>query len=124
MNKNKIYLEISLCILFVAISTFFLYGSLVGFDVFWNAQFLWSSVLAVGWVIVSLGYYHQGWMVHQNKSAKNVSTVLPIAVFIVQCILFIKGIYYSDWSLISGAVMVNSGVVFNLYQIFKVKYNK
>jgi len=76
-------------------------------------------MLALGWVIVSLGYYHQGWLVHKSKSAEHVSIVLPVAVFMVQCILFVKGIYYKDWSLILGAVMVNSGVVFSLYQIIK-----
>ncbi len=81
----------------------------------------WSVILAFGWIVVSLGYYHQGWLVHKSKSAEHVSVVLPIAVFLVQCILFVKGIYYHDWSLILGAIMVNSGVIFSLYQIVRVK---
>jgi hypothetical protein len=118
---KKIHLEILVSAFFVAFSTIFVYGRLAGYAVFWNAQFFWSFALAVGWVIVSLGYFHQGWLVHTGKSAEHVSIVLPIAVFIVQCILFVKGIFYSDWSLITGAVMVNSGVVFSLYQILKVR---
>lgn len=108
--------------LFVAFSTVFIFGRLAMFPNFWNSQVFWSSVLALGWVIVSLGYYHQGWIVHTSKSSEHVSIVLPIAVFVVQCILFVKGIFYDDWSLITGAVMVNSGVVFNLYQIIKVRH--
>ena len=121
---KKLFWEILGSAVFVSFATLFLYGRLSGIVLFWDAQFLWSMVLAVGWVIVSLGYYHQGHMVHVNKSAANVSIVLPIAVFIVQCVLFIKGIFYNDWSLITGAVMVNSGVIFNLYQIIKVRYKK
>lgn len=75
-----------------------------------------------GWVIVSLGYFHQGWLVHSGKNAEHVSIVLPVAVFSVQCILFVKGIFYGDWSLIYGAVIVNSGVVFSLYQIIKARH--
>ncbi|KND48896.1 MAG: hypothetical protein AB200_00515 [Parcubacteria bacterium C7867-005] len=119
---KKIYLEILFSALFVALSTIFIYGRLIGFDVFWNSQFLWSVILSIGWVVVALGYYHQGWLVHTSRSADHVSVVLPTAVFIVQCILFIKGIYYGDWSLIIGAVMVNSGVVFSLYQIVRAKH--
>lgn len=118
---KKIFLEILLSILFVVFSTIFVYGRLAGFNVFWNSQFIWSIILAIGWVIVSLGYYNQGWIIHNSKSSLHVSVVLPIAVFVVQCILFIKGIYYHDWSLIVGAVLVNSGVVFSLYNIIKFK---
>ncbi len=121
---KKLYWEILGSALFVSAATIFTYGRLSGLPIFWDSQFLWSVLLAMGWVIVALGYYHQGHMVHVNKSAANVSIVLPIAVFIVQCVLFIKGIFYNDWSLITGAVMVNSGVIFNLYQIIKVRYKK
>ena len=121
---KKIYLEILASALFVSLGTIFVYGRLAGFAIFWDSQMIWSIILAVGWVIVSLGYYNQGWIVHKSKSAEHVSVVLPIAVFIVQCILFVKGIYYSDWSLIVGAIMVNSGVVFSLYQIIKAKSKK
>lgn len=116
-------MEIILSILFVALSTFFMYGYLSKSAFFWNAQFFWNIALAVGWIIVSLGYYNQGWIIQKNKSAEHVSVILPSAVFIVQCILFVKGIYYQDWALIAGAVMVNSGVTFNLYQIFGANKN-
>ena len=77
--------------------------------------------MVVCWGIVAVGYYHQGWLIHLRKSSQGVSAFLPIAVFLVQCILFVKGIYYHDWALIFGAVTVNSGVVFDLYQIWKVR---
>jgi hypothetical protein len=119
---KKVHLEIILSLLFVIGSTVFVYGRLAGFSIFWTSQTIWSVILALGWIVVSLGYYNQGWIVHRRKSADGVSIVLPIAVFIVQCILFVKGIFYKDWSLITGAVMVNSGVVFSLYQIVKVRF--
>ena len=118
---KKIHFEIVVSVLFVFVSTFFVYKYLSSFSVFWNSQIFWSTILALGWVVVSLGYFNQGWLVHKSKSAEHVSVVLPIAVFIVQCILFVKGIFYNDWSLVSGAIMVNSGVVFSLYQIFKAR---
>jgi hypothetical protein len=121
---KKLYWEIILAGLFVALATLFLYGKLAPFKLFWDSQAIWSMVLAIGWVVVSLGYFHQGWLVHTGKSADHVSIVLPAAVFVVQCILFIKGIFYDDWSLIAGAVMVNSGVTFSLYQIIKAKYSQ
>lgn len=118
---SKIILEILVSIIFVFVSTFFVYGYLAGIKSFWDAQFLWSSALAFCWAIVAAGYYHQGWLVHSQKKADDVSVILPIAVFFVQCILFVKGIYYRDWSLIWGAVIVNSGVIFSLFQILKVR---
>ncbi len=118
---KKLYVEILASTLFVALSTLFVYNQLATFSLFWDSQTLWNVALSVGWVIVSLGYFNQGWLVRESKSAKQVSIVLPSAVFVVQCILFVKGIYYHDWSLITGAVMVNSGVVFSLYQILKAR---
>ncbi|MDO8594251.1 MAG: hypothetical protein Q7R93_01920 [bacterium] len=118
---KKIILEIILSVLFVFLSTYFVYTRLVGLEFFWNAQTLWSMALAICWVIVALGYYHQGWLIRSKNKANAVSIILPIAVFIVQCILFVKGIYYHDWSLIWGAVVVNSGVVFSLSQIIRVR---
>lgn len=118
---KKIYIEILLTALFVLIGTYIVYGRLENLGVFWSAQMLWSAILMVGWVIVAAGYYHQGWLVHKGHTAIHVSAVLPSAVFVVQCILFIKGIYFDDWSLIFGAIIVNSGVVFSLYQILKAK---
>ena len=78
----------------------------------------------LGWIIVSAGYYHQGWLVRKDHSSAHVSLVLPVAVFFVQCILFVKGIYFDDWSLVAGAVLVNSGVCFSIYNIIKSRLNK
>lgn len=119
---RKIILEILASAIIVLVPTLFVYKKLAGIESFWNAQFLWSAGLAFGWVVVAAGYYHQGWLVKSLKKSKDVSIVLPIAVFFVQCILFVKGIYYRDWSLVWGALMVNSGVIFSLSQIIKVKY--
>jgi len=116
---KKVHLEVFLAILFVAVSTAFVYGRLVDVRIFWNSQTAWSAILMAGWIIVALGYFHQGLLVRSGHSASHVSALLPSAVFIVQCVLFVKGIYYEDWSLIFGAVVVNTGVVFSLYQIFK-----
>ncbi|MEK7479967.1 MAG: hypothetical protein AAB665_01615 [Patescibacteria group bacterium] len=43
------------------------------------------------------------------------------ADFFRKRILFIKGVFFNDWSLVFGALIVNSGVVFCLYQIGKRK---
>ena len=116
---KKVYWEILAALLFVVLGTFTAYKVLVGEQSFWNSQTVWSAVLVGCWLVVSLGYFNQGWKVHHSGSATNVSIILPIAVFCVQCILFVKGIYYNDWSLIVGAVLVNSGVCFSLYQIIR-----
>lgn len=123
MKKVAYVLEIFISIAFVFISTFFVYKYLLSFPSFWDAQFAWSSALMACWIIVSIGYFHQGWLVRTNNHshARDVSIVLPIAVFIVQCILFVKGVFFQDWSLIFGAVVVNSGVVFSLYNIIRVR---
>ncbi|OGG76568.1 hypothetical protein A2950_01025 [Candidatus Kaiserbacteria bacterium RIFCSPLOWO2_01_FULL_55_19] len=118
---KKVHWEIVASILFVFGSTYLVYGQLENISSFWDAQALWSLALIAGWMVVSAGYFHQGWMVHQGHSAANVSAFLPSVVFLVQCILFVKGIYFNDWSLILGAVIVNSGVVFSLYQILQAK---
>ncbi len=118
--KRHLAFEILLSASIVFVPTAFAYQRLAPITSFWNAQSVWSIILGFCWLIVALGYYHQGWLVRTQQSAKDVSRVLPIAVFIVQCILFVKGIYYQDWSLVLGAVLVNSGVVFNLRQIFTV----
>ena len=121
---KKVHIEIFLSVVFVGASTVFMYDKLVGFNQFWNSQIFWSTLLSFGWLMVSLGYFHQGYLVHHSKNANGVSVILPFVVFFVQCILFVKGVYYSDWSLIVGAIVVNSGVVFNLYNILKVKFKK
>ncbi len=117
--KSRFLVESIISLLFVFISTYFVYNYLQKSTDFWNAQNIWSLVLAIGWIIVSMGYYHQGWLIHSGHNTKNVSVLLPTAVFFIQCILFIKGIYYKDWSLIWGALVVNSGVLFCLYEIVK-----
>ncbi len=116
---KKTLLEIILSAALVFIPTLIIYSQLAGFSSFWNAQFIWSAALAVCWALVAFGYYHQGWLIHKRGSARGVSAILPITVFFVQCILFVKGIYYKDWSLVWGAVVVNSGVFFSLYQILR-----
>lgn len=118
---KKIIIEVIISIAFVTVSTFFVYGRLENVMLFWNTQSLWSIALALCWIVVAAGYVHQGWLVHTQKTAKDVSLVLPSAVFLVQCILFVKGIYYHDWSLIWGAMVVNSGVVFSVYQIVRAR---
>ena len=125
MNKQtKLFLEIIFSIAFVLVGTYFVYGQLEFVNSFWNAQSIWSVILSIGWIIVSLGYFHQGWLIHEKRNAHNVSALLPIAVFFIQCILFVKGIYYHDWSLIWGALVVNSGVVFSLYHIIRANRKK
>lgn len=114
---KKLYLEILGILIFVVGGTVIAFLYLSGVSSFWGAQTFWSVVLMVGWVIVSGGYFHQGWLVYKDKSSAHVSIVLPATVFLVQCVLFVKGVYYADWSLIAGAVVVNTGVAFSLYQI-------
>lgn len=118
---KKLHLEILLATLFVILATIFTYDQLAHVSNFWNGQKIWSVALVLCWAVVSTGYFHQGWVVHKAQSATHVSLMLPCAVFVVQCILFVKGIYYHDWSLITGAVMVNSGVIFSLWQILKMR---
>lgn len=108
-------------IVFVLGATSIIYGRLAHIPLFWNEQFLWSVGLIICWTIVAAGYFNQGWMVYMARSASHVSIALPIAVFFVQCILFVKGVHYHDWALVAGAVMVNSGVTFSLYQIVRAR---
>ena len=117
--KRKVFIEILGAALAVLIPTGVIVSYLLRVEEFWNAQALWSTILALGWAIVAGGYFHQGWLVHESTDPSDVSIVLPSAVFVVQCVLFVKGIHYSDWSLVWGALVVNSGVFFNLYQIFR-----
>ncbi len=121
---KRVFLEIIVGVAFVLAGTYIAYWFFSGDTLFWSAQQFWSAGLILCWCIVAGGYFHQGWVIHKAKSATHVSFILPIAVFIVQCILFVKGIYYHDWSLIVGALMVNAGVVFNLYQIFEFRIPK
>ncbi len=117
---KKIYWEIIAAIVFVVGSTFLMYTWLSGAVAFWDAQDFWNVALLTCWTVVSFGYCRQGWIVRKAKSATHVSVLLPTVVFFVQCILFVKGIYYDDIALIGGAVLVNCGVVFDLYQIWRV----
>ena len=110
--------EIAGIIAFVLVGTGVAYLLLAGLPKFWDAQTIWSIILMVGWVVVSLGYFHQGWLVYRDSSSAHVSVLLPSVVFLVQCVLFVKGVYYNDWSLIGGALLVNIGVLFSLTQIY------
>ncbi len=116
---KKSHLEVFGGILFVAVGTLVAYNLLADVGSFWSAQNLWSTILILCWCVVAGGYWHQGLMVCEAKSSTHVSLLLSCSVFVVQCILFIKGIYYQDISLIIGAMLVNSGIVFNIYQIWK-----
>ncbi len=114
---KRVHLETILIALFVVGSTAVMYGLLRSTVVFWNAQIFWNATLLLCWTIVAFGYYRQGWIVHRAKNSSHVSLLLPMVVFLVQCILFVKGVYYKDYAFIVGAVLVNSGVVFDIYQI-------
>ena len=124
MRNLRFYFEILFSLLIVTVLTMLVYNQLVGIDEFWNAQMLWSYALMLCWIIVAAGYYHQGWIVRKDHSSAHVSLILPIAVFFVQCILFVKGIHFRDWSLIVGAVLVNSGVLYSIYHIVKSRLKK
>ena len=117
MRYIRFYFEIVFSLLFVTVATMLIYGKLQQVSVFWKAHMFWSYALMLCWIIVAAGYYHQGWLVRKDHNAAHVSLILPIAVFFVQCILFVKGINFRDWSLIGGAVLVNSGVLFSIYNI-------
>lgn len=118
---KKFFTELIVVIIVVVLGTWIVYWYLADVGSFWSAQHFWSLALMVCWTVVALGYYHQGWIIHRDRSAKHVSKILPATVVLVQCILFVKGIYYKDWSLVIGAVLVNSGVIFNLYQIWHTR---
>ena len=121
---KKIYIEILVAMMFVFAGTYFVYGRLSPVSEFWGAQTFWSALLIICWVAVALGYYHQGWKIHKRRDSDEVSLFLPCTVFVVQCVLFVKGIYYNDWSLVWGAIVVNSGVLFSLYQIIFFRYRR
>jgi len=124
MRYIRFYFEIVFSLLFVTVATMLIYGKLQQVSVFWKAHMFWSYALMLCWIIVAAGYYHQGWLVRKDHNAAHVSLILPIAVFFVQCILFVKGINFGDWSLVVGAVLVNSGVLFSLYHLMKARLTK
>ena len=124
MKYLRFYIEVLISLLIVSVITALVYGRLSGVKVFWDAQMFWSYALMLCWIIVAAGYYHQGWLVRKDHTAAHVSIILQIAVFFVQCILFVKGINFHDWSLIGGAVLVNSGVLFSLYHIARARFKK
>ncbi len=121
---RKVYWEILISIVFVLGSTFLVYNGLAHNVAFWDAQRVWSIGLIIGWSVVAIEYYRQGWMIHHARTSVNVSALLPSTIFVMECILFVKGVFFDDWSLIVSALIVNSGVVFYLYQIVKVKRNR
>ncbi|MEK7479965.1 MAG: hypothetical protein AAB665_01605, partial [Patescibacteria group bacterium] len=116
-----VYWEILASVIFVLGGTFLAYGQLSDTAAFWNAQSVWSTALIVSWTLIAAAYYYEGWLIHHGRSQANISAVTPALIFVAQCILFIKGIFFNDWSLVFGALLVNSGVVFCLYQISKRK---
>lgn len=124
MRYLRFYFEVIISLLVVTVLTVLTYNRLAGVREFWNAGMFWSYALMLCWIVVAAGYYHQGWLVRKDHTAAHVSLILPIAVFFVQCILFVKGINFHDWSLIGGAVLVNSGVLFSLYHIAKSRWKR
>ncbi len=118
---KKLYIEIFVVLALVIFSTAIIYRLLSPVVSFWSTQNVWNIILLGCWSIVSIGYWHQGLMIHKAKTASHVSLFLPTAVFCVQCILFVKGIYYKDYALVVGAVMVNSAVLFDIKQIYHFK---
>lgn len=118
---KRLHWEILFGAMSVLLGTFIAFRLLSGVDSFWTIQNFWSIALIGCWVIVAGGYWRQGAIVLKAKSATHVSLILPFAVFLVQCILFVKGIYYHDVALVVGAVLVNSAVVFDIYQIIKFR---
>lgn len=118
---KRLHWEIIFSIAFVFIGTIIAYHFLADFYAFWDAQSFWSLILLICWCVVASGYWRQGSIIHKAKSATHVSLALPCAVFIVQCILFVKGIYYHDNALVLGALIVNSAVVFDIYQIMRFR---
>ncbi|MCX6815326.1 MAG: hypothetical protein NT120_00555 [Candidatus Aenigmarchaeota archaeon] len=85
---------------------------------------LWNIILLLCCIIVAYGYLHQGEKVRKSGNYDNVSVRLPLAVLAAQCILFSKGLFYSDWPLYIGAVVVNSAVLYELLQIFRIYWKK
>ncbi len=118
---GKLHLEVALGVAFVAGASFIAYNLLAQNAAFWNSQGFWNGALLACWAVVALSYYRQGAIIRKAKSASHVSILLPFVVFFVQCILFVKGVHYRDYALVIGAVLVNCGVVFEMYQIFSLK---
>ena len=118
---RKVYWEVLISITFVLGGTFLAYSWLAHNAFFWNTQQIWSVGLIIGWTVVAAEYFRQGWMIHNARTSINISALLPSTIFVMQCILFFKGVFFQDWSLIISALTVNSGVVFCLYQIMKKK---
>lgn len=85
---------------------------------------IWSVGLEICWLAVAYGWYAQGKIVQQKGDYSNVSLKLPFIMFSTQCFLLAKGIYYDDWSLISGCILVNTAIVYALIQVTKVKILK
>ena len=118
---KRLHLEIIDGLILVLGGSFLAYHFLRNVHGFWTAQNVWSLLLGVGWLVVAGGYWHQGTIIHHAHSASHVSLLLPCTVFVVQCVLFVKGIYYHDVALVFGALLVNSAVVFDIYQILKFR---
>ena len=103
--------------------TYVAYGWLAHSAAFWDAQSIWSIGLIIGWGVVAIEYYRQGWMIHHARTLVNVDALLPSTIFVMECILFVKGVFFDDWSMVVSALIVNSGIAFYLYQIIMIKRN-
>ena len=100
---------------------YLVYSNLEQNTAFWDAQHIWSIGLIIGWSVNSIEYFRQGWILHHAHTSDNISLLLPATYLVMQCILFVKGIFFQDWSIIASALIVNSGVVFYLYQALQAK---
>ena len=107
-----VYWEILASVIFVLGGTFLAYGQLSDTAAFWNAQSVWSTALIVSWTLIAAAYYYEGWLIHHGRSQANISAVTLSAHLRRAMHSFIKGIFFNDWSLVFGALLVNSGVVF------------
>ena len=116
---NRVHWEILASIVFVLGGTAFMWSWLSDMPDFWDEQRLWSFALITGYTIVSFEYFRQGWKIHHARSPANISTTLTTTIMLMQCVLFVKGVYFGDWSLIVGALIYNCGVIFLLYQTIK-----
>ena len=107
--------------LFVLGGAYLVYINLESNAAFWDAQHIWSIGLIIGWSVYSIEYFRQGWILHHARTSDNISLLLPSTYLVMQCILFVKGVFFNDWSIIASALIVNSGVVFYLYQALQAK---
>lgn len=118
---RKVHWEILVSVVVVLGGTYLVYNGLAHNAYFWDAQRIWGMGLIVGWTVLSIEYFRQGWIIHHARTSANISVLMPSTYFILQCILFYKGVFFNDWTIIISSLIVNSGVVFYLYQVIKLK---